>query len=181
MNTKQLKLLCAYMIAESDHTNYVKKELINYIRHESTEYSLKSFLIEGEFIENLSEEGKRALDEQFELSQFNGITEAAQFRTLRKTYMGHVGLAGYGIPWLIYRKIREKYDVCTKKCGTFELNTRRRQYCMAKCRVEKLKKVVAGSKDPKKKAEENEKLKNAIQTVKDYEQDAKDSGATLNP
>lgn len=54
------------------------------------------------------------------------------------TGVGGVGGAALGVGlWALYRKIRSAYDVCTKKCGTYEMNTVRRQYCMAKCKVKK--------------------------------------------
>ena len=52
--------------------------------------------------------------------------------------MGATGAGPYSLlPWAIYRTIRAKYDSCTKKCGTYELNTTRRQYCMSLCKENK--------------------------------------------
>jgi len=52
----------------------------------------------------------------------------------------------YGIPYVIYRKIRSLSDVCTKKCGTYELNTARRQHCMIKCKITKIQAELAAAK-----------------------------------
>jgi len=41
--------------------------------------------------------------------------------------------------WALYRKVRATFDKCSKKCGTYKLNTIDRQNCMSQCKVEKIK------------------------------------------
>ena len=180
--TPNLKLLCTQMVMESELSNPSKVQLLKFIRFESDESRLKAFLLDGQIV-NLDEQSKQIVNERFEISNYpEMLDEAAKTRTLRKSLMTRYGSILYlGIPWTIYRKIRATYDNCTKKCGTFELNTKRRQYCMAKCKVDKLNTSLKNTKDQKAKYDLNEKLRKAIQTVKDYEKDAKDRDVTLNP
>ena len=57
---------------------------------------------------------------------------------LRKTTSSLAAAGGYANPaWLAYRAVRGAYDICTKKCGKYELNTTRRQHCMAQCKAKK--------------------------------------------
>lgn len=48
------------------------------------------------------------------------------------------GLAAYGV----YRYIRSLYDKCTKTCGTYELNTPKRQLCLLNCKKLSLQKRI---------------------------------------
>jgi hypothetical protein len=42
-----------------------------------------------------------------------------------------------------YREIRSWFDKCTKQCGTFQVNTPKRQLCMLKCKQMAQKKKAA--------------------------------------
>jgi hypothetical protein len=60
---------------------------------------------------------------------------------LRKSAMSLYGSA-VTPGWAAYRAIRGAIDKCTKKCGTFEINTSRRQHCMIKCKTDVLKQAI---------------------------------------
>jgi len=64
------------------------------------------------------------------------------------------GLAGWGL----YRALLATFGKCTKGCGTFKINTPKRQLCLAKCKLEFAKKK--GDK---------EKIAKWGQKVKDYQ------------
>lgn len=72
------------------------------------------------------------------------VGKAAHLGNIAKDAAGYssgaaaAGAAIGATVWVLYRAIRAKYDKCTKGCGTFELNTARRQFCMAKCKVGKV-------------------------------------------
>lgn len=176
-----LKLICTDIVMESTLNSLSKIQLLKYIRYEANEVQLKAFLLDGKIVK-LDEQAMEIVNERFEISEYPELLEGSELRTIRKSLATRVGTLVYlGVPWAIYRKIRSVYDGCTKKCGTLELNTKRRQYCMAKCKVEKLKKELASSKDPKGKQELKNKLDKAILVVRDYDETAKKSGVTLNP
>jgi len=44
------------------------------------------------------------------------------------------GVAGSALAVAGYREIRSWFDSCTKTCGTFAVNTPKRQLCMLKCK-----------------------------------------------
>ena len=61
----------------------------------------------------------------------------SEIRPITKTAMSVAGATiGFGpIHYIIYRAIRAGIDKCSGACGTFAINTPKRQICMAKCKV----------------------------------------------
>ena len=152
---KQLRIIAAEMIVESKLSKSAKFQLLNFIKEEATDAQVKVLLMDGKIVQ-LDEQAEQIVNDRFEISEAGGKVSQA-----RKTYFsaanspvgaavaglasaGAAGAApaaagaaiGAGI-WALYRAIRGKYDKCTKRCGTFEINTARRQHCMAKCKIEK--------------------------------------------
>ena len=99
------------------------------------------FLLDGR-IQHFNGDVEQIVIDRFEVSEAGG-----RIAKLRKTYMSASGAySGYGTPiWALYRKVRSMYDSCTRKCGTYELNTTRRQHCMIKCRVRKYEAQLAAA------------------------------------
>lgn len=86
---------------------------------------------------------------------------------IRKTFNSQAAAVGVTTPlWAWYRKIREKHDICTKRCGTYEVNTSRRQHCMIKCKVDKVTSQLAAAKKAKNE-KEIEKLKVSLVKAKE--------------
>jgi hypothetical protein len=133
-----LKLLAGFMVYESKISKAAKLQLLNFIS-EASEPQVKSFILDGK-ITSLDRQAEKVVNERFIVSEAGG-----RVAKLRKTYMGMVG-ASFTPLWAAYRKIRSLYDVCTKKCGTFEYNTSRRQHCMIKCKVAKYQGNLAAAK-----------------------------------
>ena len=80
-----------------------------------------------EILKEISEDNKKAIMTAL-------IQEAAWPKT--KTMMSQYGMNLSGlIGWVIYRAIRSSLGECTKKCGTYEINTVRRQVCRVKCKI----------------------------------------------
>lgn len=79
-----------------------------------------------------------------------------------------VGASGIAL-WALYRKIRSKFDECTKKCGTYELNTARRQFCMARCKVAKLEQQLNVAIKAKNEKEINSKKAALIKAKKTFD------------
>jgi len=132
-----LRILTGMIVTESKLSKPAKLQLLNFIQNEATIPQIKALLMDGEIV-SLDEQAEEIVNSRFE------IFERTKIGTLRKT--GHsVSAAGGGMNpiWLIYRSIRAAYGTCTKKCGTFELNTKRRQACMDKCKLEMKQKKIA--------------------------------------
>ena len=141
MDTKELRIMAAYIIVDSDLSKVAKLQMIKFIKNEATDSQVKVLLMDGKIVQ-LDDQAEEIVNDRFSASEAGG-----RVATMRKTAMSRAGTAGIDIGplWLLYRKIRSKYDVCTKRCGTYELNTARRQNCMLKCKVEKLAANVAAS------------------------------------
>jgi len=53
-----------------------------------------------------------------------------------------IGIAGGAAMIAGYRVIRSMFDNCTKQCGTFQVNTPKRQLCMLQCKKVSLEKHI---------------------------------------
>lgn len=71
------------------------------------------------------------------------------------------GLAAYGV----YRYVRSFLDKCTKRCGTYSMNTPKRQLCMLSCKSGSLRKKIELLENNKRKLEKLEKTKRNIKTL----------------
>lgn len=84
------------------------------------------------------------------------------------------GLAAYGG----YRLIRSYLDKCTKQCGTYAMNTPKRQLCLYNCKGASLRKEIVLMKKnkeaPEKIAKKNEKLYVVNKRIELYKQYIKD-------
>jgi len=161
---KELKLMAAYMVKESALTKGAKLQLLKFIQNEASDIQIKGLLLDGEILGDLDEQATEILEQRFSVSEAGG-----RIATMRKSYMTRVG-AGGGLIWLAYRKIRSAFDACTKQCGKFELNTARRQLCMAKCKVNMINSKLAAAKKAK---NDSEVKKMTSQLVKAKERLAK--------
>jgi len=137
---KQLRLLAAQIVYESELTKLAKLQMLNYIK-EATDVQIKALLMDGEIVK-VDEESETVINDRFEVSEAGG-----RVAKLRKSYMSQAGAGGgMNVFWLAYRKIRSLSDACTKKCGKYEINTSRRQHCMARCKVSKYSAMIAAAK-----------------------------------
>ena len=131
---KKLRILAAEIVVSSKLPKTVKRQFVNFIKEAPSDTHVKALLMDGGIFK-LDEEAQKLVEQRWELSEAGG-----RVSTLRKTYMSQAGAGtGLNIVWLAYRKIRSLYDACTKRSGTYELNTSRRQHCMIKCKVAKAK------------------------------------------
>ena len=138
---KGFRLLAAEIVVSSKLPTSVKRQFVNFIKEADSDAQVKALLMDGE-IYKLDEEAEELINQRWEVSEAGG-----RVAKLRKTYMSQAGSGGgLNVFWLAYRKIRSLYDNCTKKCGTYELNTSRRQHCMIKCKVAKAKAELAAAK-----------------------------------
>lgn len=71
------------------------------------------------------------------------------------------GLAAYGV----YRYVRAFLDKCTKRCGTYSMNTPKRQLCMLSCKSGSLRKKIQLLENNKRKLEKLEKTKKVVNTL----------------
>lgn len=143
---KQLRLIAGSIVVESKLSKGAKLQLLNFIQNEATDIQVKALLLDGKILTRIDEQTEEIINDRFKVSEAGG-----RVAKLRKTYMSR-SATGMLLPaalWAIYRKIRSAYDICTKKCGTYELNTTRRQHCMIKCKVTKLKSQLASAKKAK--------------------------------
>ena len=183
MDKKELQISSMYIVSESHKSKLAKLQLLNFIM-EASEHQLMAFILDDQII-SIDELGEQIVEARFKASNI-----MQEIRPKTKTYFSTTGMLGLtgvdgAIIWAAYRKIRSSYDVCTRQCGKFELNTVRRQYCMAKCKVVKIQgklgvlksSVLAKGKNPEKfrasktkeiaKAQKN--LLKAMNNVKKYE------------
>lgn len=138
---RQLRLIAAEMVVSSKLTKAAKIQMLNFIKEQATDAQVKALLMDGKIV-RLDEQATEIVNERFEISEAGG-----RVAKLRKSYMSQAGSGGgLNLLWLAYRKIRSLSDQCTKKCGTYELNTTRRQHCMLKCKVAKLEAQLAAAK-----------------------------------
>ena len=110
MDKRSLKLLSCLIVNEAKITNERKIQLVESIKN-ANEKELIKFL---------------KLNEEL-LHEIHPKTKTFMSLTGGPTSPSPVGL--------LYRKIRSMFDVCTKKCGTYEINSIRRQVCMVRCNI----------------------------------------------
>jgi hypothetical protein len=130
---KKLKIFAGLIVTESKLPKQAKLQMLEWIKGEASKVDIMGFLMDGK-IQHFDESVEQVVIDRFSVHEAGG--RVAKFR---KSFMSVSGGTAYlGIPYLIYRTIRGNFDKCTKKCGTYELNTSRRQHCMIKCKVAKL-------------------------------------------
>jgi hypothetical protein len=133
MTKYDLQIFSGSIVTESKLSKPAKLQMLTWLEHEATEAQLKAFILDGS-ITKLDKQAEQIVNDRFSVHEAGG--RVAKFR---KSFMSVAGAQAYlGVPYLIYRTIRGNFDKCTKKCGTYELNTSRRQHCMIKCKVAKL-------------------------------------------
>lgn len=149
MTKKELQIFAGLIVTESRLPKQAKLQMLEWIQHEASKVDLMGFLMDGR-IQHFNEDVEQVVIDRFLVSEAGG-----RVAKLRKSAMSVAGGTAYlGVPYLIYRTIRANFDKCTKKCGTYELNTSRRQHCMIKCKVAKL----TGELNAAMKAKDTEKV-----------------------
>jgi len=153
---KHLRIMAAEILVESKLSKSAKLQLLNFIKEEASDAQIKALLLDGKVVQ-LDEQAEQIVNDRFEVSEAGG-----RVAKLRKSYMSQAGSGGGMSPlWLAYRAARGLFDRCTDKCGKFEINTSRRQHCMARCKVEMIKaKISAAQKQNK--SNEVRKLQNQL-------------------
>lgn len=147
---QDLRLIAGLMVIESELSKPAKLQMLEFIQHEATNTQIKALLLDWKIVK-LDEQAEEIVNERFSISEAGG-----RVAKLRKSYMTQYGSSGGLNPaWLLYRAVRAQFDKCTRKCGTFELNTSRRQHCLLKCKVQKLQ----GELNAAKKAQDTQKAK----------------------
>ena len=146
MTKGELQIMAGVLVVESKLTYPAKKQLFTFIKTEATESQLKAFLLDGKVV-IVDEQASEVIDDRFIIAETGG--RIAKLRKSAMSLAGYSGGAGAG--WALYRGIRGALGICTKKCGTFEVNTSRRQHCMLKCKKDIIEKklALARKKDPK--------------------------------
>jgi len=139
---KQLRIIAGAIVTESKLSKGAKTQLLNFIQNEATDVQVKALLLDGKIVTKIDEQTEGIINDRFEVSEAGG-----RVAKIRKTYASLAGAgAGLNAFWLVYRTIRSQFDKCTKACGSYELNTSRRQHCMIKCKVDKYKAMLAAAK-----------------------------------
>jgi len=115
-----------------------------------------------------------------ELLNFLKVNEAL-LQEIRPKFKTAMSLStGGSLGWAIYRKIRAKHDICTKKCGTYELNTVRRQVCMLRCNINETQMMINALKGRHGEESRMHKLQARVEKMKndlrEYEARAKARG-----
>ena len=127
MNKKDLQVFSMYIVSESKSSKLAKLQLLNFVM-EASEHQLMAFILDGQIIKT-DEIDNQIIEDRFKVYEAGG-----RIAKLRKTASSDTG-QGSLVGWVVYRKIRSMFDTCTKRCGTYENNTTRRQHCMIKCKV----------------------------------------------
>jgi len=111
-----------------------KKELLDFVLG-ADKYQLMTMIMDGIVIAPPKSESEKWFIEQRFVSE----------QHYRKAIMSYLGTAG-GVFWLAYRVVRAFMDKCSAKCGVLRPNFLQRQHCMARCKVEYYKKLIAAAK-----------------------------------
>ena len=154
---KQLRVIAANIVVESQLSKAAKLQMLNFIKEDASDVQIKALLLDGKIVQ-LDEQAEEIVNERFAISEAGG-----RVAKLRKSYSSQVGMSQGSVIWAAYRKIRSLSDQCTKKCGTYELNTSRRQHCMIKCKLAKYEAQLAAAK---KAGHDNEVAKMTNKVVK---------------
>lgn len=165
---KDIRLYAAEIVTLSRMSKSAKLQMLEFIQNEASDAQIKALLMDGKIVK-LDEQAEEIVNERFKVSEAGG-----RVAKLRKSYMTQYGSGGGVNPaWLLYRAARAQFDKCTRQCGTFELNTSRRQHCLIKCKVQKLQKELQAAKkakDEKKAKQVQSQLAKAQQTLKKSQQ-----------
>jgi len=187
----KLKLITMKSVYFSEKDNKSKIKDLEFIKEKADPYQCIGYILDGKFY-NLNESGKKELMKRL-------LKEKDGYHKDRKTFFAHmqgptgaviggvIGAAKHGASygaasaatslasWAGYRLVRSAFDVCTKKCGTFKINTEKRQLCLFKCKALRLEKEIAGLKQIKgkpseilKKTEQLKRVKNTIMKYQNY-------------
>lgn len=149
-----LKLMSLNVLKESNVVLDKKTEALNFIREASEEELMLYTLTEKP--KKLTEKQKQIVSEHYLLQEGGG-----------KTFLSVLGLINSPVLWFIYRTIAANNDECMKMCGTYKINTTKRQQCLEKCQQKresglrnlKSKMNCNQSKNPKKCMELKNKIK----------------------
>lgn len=148
MTKKELQIITGLIVTESKIDKEGKLQILDWLQNEASKVDIMGFLMDGR-IKHFDESVEQIVIDRFAVHEAGG-----RIAKLRKTAMSVAGGTTYlGVPYLLYRTIRANFDKCTKKCGTYEFNTTRRQHCMIKCKVGKLSAELSAAqktKDPAK-------------------------------
>lgn len=154
--------------------NYLMETIINYSKKDSIENIDKYEKLERQ-IKSLTEDEAKDIV----LSLLEDISPD------RKSVMSGAGLYFGGVDYVLYRAIRGKFDKCSKACGTYALNTPKRQICMAKCNMVKWQNIVDSYKKNhiggSKLSNAQMKLLKAQKKYKEYAEYAKQTGRNPDP
>lgn len=85
-------------------------------------------------------------------------------RSLSKHYL--LGAISGIVTWTGYRAIRSFFDNCTKQCGTFKINTPKRQECLYKCQQSTLLKIKSSPEYKKLSQVQKDKIDKKIYNLK---------------
>lgn len=140
---KELRWLADYVVEFSNMSEDAKEIAFDFIS-EADDVQLAHLLLTGKMVVEVKNP-KKVISEFKTSTAYKLLTEEEKYypTTGRKTAMSIAGmLAGLGpVWWAVYRTIRAAFDECTEKCGTYKINTRERQVCMAKCKDERDRKL----------------------------------------
>ena len=129
---KQLRIIAGEIVVESKLSTSVKVHMLQFIQKEATDAQIKVLFMDGKIVK-LDEQAEQVVNDRFDVSETGG-----RVAKLRKSYMGNAGsIGGLNPYWLAYRTVRSQFDKCTKSCGSYEINTSRRQHCMILCKLKK--------------------------------------------
>lgn len=161
MDKKSLKLLSGLIVNEAKISDSRKLKFMKEIENASEKELINFLKVNEALLQEIRPKWKTAMSAY-------PVADAGV-----SLGMGNVSAAAAGAgAWVAYRAIRAHFNDCTKKCGTFNLNTPKRQACLFRCQVEKTNKAIALMKknkvDPAKIAKMEAKLKKLQKAVKEY-------------
>jgi len=145
---KELRWLADYVVEFSNMSEDAKEIAFGYIS-EADDFQLATLIIEGKMVVEVS--NKKRISEGFKnvilpiLEQKSTSNVPPSATEKRKAVMSVIGVTPLGlglVGWPIYRAIRSAFDECSRKCGTFHINTPTRQRCMLKCKQDMNDKVL---------------------------------------
>lgn len=145
-----IRIIAGSIVMESKLSKCAKLQLLNFLQKEASIAQVKAFILDGEIV-SLDEQSEEIVNDRFAVAEAGG--RVAQ---LRKTAFS---VGTIGPIWPLYRIVRSAFDQCTNTCGKFELNTARRQFCMAQCKVKRIQGELAAANKTKNQKEIAKKTK----------------------
>ncbi len=148
---KELRLVAATIIFESNVSKAGKLQLLNFIKEQASDVQIKALLLDGRIV-SLDKQAEEIVNARFEQSSLNEEAWVAAAILGATVTMG-------GSAWLVWRSIKAMFSAKARRCDAFSVGIKRKA-CYIDIDIQRLKKTIelikkqksgcSKAKDPKK-------------------------------